>query len=74
MKRRTIAELLVACWALVSFFAAAFAVDCRGESECELQKPVVRGGIVFKSYCKLCHGERGDGMARAAKLYGDANL
>ncbi|MBL1277780.1 MAG: c-type cytochrome [Ectothiorhodospiraceae bacterium] len=39
-----------------------------------LSKPVVRGGIVFKNYCKLCHGERGDGMARAAKLYSMANL
>jgi len=74
MKRRTMAALLVACWAQVTFIAAAFAVDSRGEAESEMQKPVVRGGIVFKSYCKLCHGERGDGMARAAKLYGDANL
>ncbi len=37
-------------------------------------KPVIRGGIVFKSYCVLCHGERGDGLARATKLYGALNL
>lgn len=37
-------------------------------------KPLIRGAIVFKSYCVLCHGERGDGMARATKLYGQMNL
>ncbi len=36
--------------------------------------PQVRGGIVFKSYCTLCHGEIGDGIARASKLYGPEML
>ena len=36
--------------------------------------PVIRGGIVFRTYCILCHGERGDGLSRGAKLYGAANL
>ena len=35
---------------------------------------MIRGGIVFKNYCTLCHGERADGVARAAKLYGVDNL
>ena len=48
--------------------------DNRAAVNAELSKPVVRGGIVFKNYCTLCHGERADGMARAAKLYGVANL
>ena len=48
--------------------------DDRSAVKAELSKPVVRGGIVFKNYCTLCHGERADGMARAAKLYGVTNL
>jgi cytochrome c oxidase cbb3-type subunit 3 len=40
----------------------------------EMSKPMIRGGIVFKSYCVMCHGERGDGVARAAKLYPGMNL
>ena len=40
----------------------------------EIHKPVIRGGIVYKNYCILCHGERGDGLGRAAKLYGAANM
>jgi len=48
--------------------------DSRKAINTTLSKPAIRGGIVFKNYCILCHGERGDGMARAAKLYGVANL
>ena len=29
----------------------------------------VRGAIVFKTYCVLCHGPRGDGQGRAAMNY-----
>jgi len=37
-------------------------------------KPTIRGGIVFRAYCVLCHGERGDGLSRGAKLYGSSSL
>ena len=30
---------------------------------------VVRGSIVFRTYCVLCHGAGGQGDGRAAKLY-----
>jgi cytochrome c oxidase cbb3-type subunit 3 len=40
----------------------------------ELVRPAIRGGIVFKSYCVLCHGEKGDGDARGATLHQDINL
>jgi len=30
---------------------------------------VVRGGIVFRTYCVLCHGSDGKGDGRAAKMY-----
>ena len=48
--------------------------DSKAAVTAELEKPVVRGAIVFKSYCVLCHGHRGDGQSRAARLYGVANL
>lgn len=35
----------------------------------EEEKPVIRGGIVFKTYCALCHGEVADGKGRASHLY-----
>lgn len=31
--------------------------------------PVTRGSVVFKTNCILCHGLKGDGNGRAAKLY-----
>ena len=52
-----------------SIVGDAFARDSRSAIKKELSKPQFRGGIVFKHYCKLCHGERGDGLARANKLY-----
>lgn len=30
---------------------------------------VVRGGIVFRTYCVLCHGSEGKGDGRAARMY-----
>jgi mono/diheme cytochrome c family protein len=30
---------------------------------------VVRGSIVFKTFCLLCHGEGGEGDGRAAKIH-----
>lgn len=48
--------------------------DKRSAVEANLARPVIRGGIVFKNYCTLCHGERADGSARAAKLYGTHKL
>ena len=64
--------------ALAFSVGAVTPVEAKNDSRKELQKarskPVIRGGIVFKSYCSICHGERGDGLARATKLYGQPNL
>ncbi len=57
-----------------SLLSSIALTDSRKAINAELAKPVVRGGIVFKNYCTLCHGERADGMARAAKLYGVTSL
>lgn len=53
---------------------AGSGTDSKSKVKAELERPVVRGAIVFKQYCKLCHGERGDGRSRASKLYGVTNL
>ena len=52
----------------------SIAADSRKSVRTEMSKPQFRGSIVFKHYCVLCHGERGDGHARATKLYGVVNL
>jgi cytochrome c oxidase cbb3-type subunit 3 len=57
---------------LMATFAGAN--DTRKSIRSALAKPVVRGGIVFKSYCVLCHGEQGDGRSRAGRLYRDMHL
>jgi cytochrome c oxidase cbb3-type subunit 3 len=50
---------------LAIIFMPAVAQDSRETVNKETSKPVIRGGIVYKTYCVLCHGERGDGVARA---------
>ena len=65
------ATLLLAQLALCG---GAMATDSRAKVEAAISKPAVRGAIVFKHYCTLCHGELADGAARAAKLYGDLDL
>ena len=44
--------------------------NSRRSIDAELNKPVIRGGIVFKNYCGVCHGHTGNGVSKAAKLYG----
>ena len=34
-----------------------------------VEASVVRGGIVFRTYCVLCHGANGEGDGRAAARY-----
>src|SRR5258708_4754446 len=60
--------------ALLFLTALAPAQDTMKTVQREMLKPVVRGGVVFKTYCVLCHGERGDGVARASRLYKGLNL
>jgi cytochrome c oxidase cbb3-type subunit III len=57
-----------------AFVTGALAQDTHEALDREMAKPIIRGGIVFKNYCVVCHGERGDGAARAAKLYSTLNL
>ena len=48
--------------------------DTQEDIKAQLDKPAVRGSIVFKNYCVLCHGESANGDARAAKLHGQESL
>ena len=70
----SLAKVATVALLMVGTALSPIQADNRSAIKAELSKPVVRGGIVFKNYCTLCHGERADGMARAAKLYGVANL
>ncbi len=49
-------------------------VDEFAEVRHTYKKSQVRGALIYKNYCVLCHGETGDGRARGAKLYGADNL
>lgn len=53
---------------------SATAAESREKVNAELAKPTVRGALVYHAYCSGCHGETGDGSARATKLYGVARL
>lgn len=55
-------------------FGQAQAADSRKDVKRALAKAEYRGQVVFKTYCWLCHGERGDGIARATKLHGKVKL
>jgi cytochrome c oxidase cbb3-type subunit 3 len=73
---RPIAALRVGFLLLLSGMAVpgARAQDTHEVVVREMSRPLIRGGIVFKYYCVLCHGEHGDGGSRAARLHGGANL
>lgn len=68
--------------ALLAGFSPVFAIDSSERANTDSpeliasvrNKPAIRGGIVYRAYCILCHGERADGQARASKLYGTIYL
>lgn len=53
--------------------ALACTMACaQGDGEVQKDSPeaaVVRGGIVFRTYCVLCHGASGEGNGRTARMY-----
>ena len=72
MTRKTAqGALLVVSLALFSPLAAA--ADPRDPAEYPLkdtpEAAVLRGDVVFRTYCALCHGLNADGQGRAAKIY-----
>lgn len=72
--------LLASCFVATSF---AHEPECscadkqqvkRADVNKTLSNPKIRGGIVYKAYCVLCHGESGNGQSKAAKLYNNSSL
>lgn len=57
-----------------STFTRDIKIDSKSEIKKNFAKPEVKGAVVYKTYCLPCHGEKGDGVARAMKLYGKENL
>lgn len=49
--------------------APALAEESAGLPRDTADAAVVRGSIVYRTYCVLCHGTGGQGDGRAAKLY-----
>ena len=47
----------------------AFAEEASSLPRDGAEAAVVRGGIVYRTYCVLCHGSSGKGDGRAAKMY-----
>ncbi|MFZ5594294.1 MAG: c-type cytochrome [Pseudomonadota bacterium] len=64
--------LMIAMLGMVA--TGASATDDQADVKAAQSKPAIRGGIVFKTYCALCHGIRADGASKATKLYGNAAL
>ncbi len=74
MIRKILTLMAIALAANIAMSGLAYSSNDRSAVAATLAKPVIRGGIVFKSYCTLCHGERADGDGRAAKLHGAEKL
>jgi len=74
MRLLTIIALVLTTFSLTLQAGPVHARDGAKEAKAARSLPVVRGGIVFKAYCTVCHGEIGDGVARATKLYGADSL
>ncbi len=71
--RRISRQMLVGVM-LVMGVSGASATDAPEDVQSEHARPVIRGGIVYKSYCILCHGAMANGDTKAAKLYNVATL
>jgi len=52
---------------LMGLTAYGRAQDSRETVSTVTSMPVIRGGIVYKTYCVLCHGEHGDGDVHKQK-------
>jgi mono/diheme cytochrome c family protein len=63
--------LLAALLAAASTLAAAADPPRNPESPLKdsVEASVLRGDIVFRNYCVLCHGLNADGQGRAARMY-----
>jgi len=70
-----LAEGLLVSVALVASLGSAMASLSEGVGDDDfprketVEAAMLRGEIAFRNYCTLCHGSRGDGRGRGARLY-----
>jgi len=57
--RKVVARGLWLLFSVMGF--TVFVLSCSDVSKKKAQSPVAEGGEWFKSYCVICHGEKGDG-------------
>lgn len=72
-RRLWLVRIVIAASATLACSIAS-AQNASAQSDGEVQKDspeaaVVRGGIVFRTYCVLCHGASGEGNGRTARMY-----
>jgi cytochrome c oxidase cbb3-type subunit 3 len=72
--RLLLTSLITLALSIGAVNAAQAGVESRKDVKAAKANPMMRGGIAYNAYCVLCHGEKGDGEARATKLYGQVNL
>ncbi len=77
---RLIKHVALVCVLTLTGASLSFAADSRKavQKEVKQAKEIVqrsiRGGLVYKTYCTLCHGKRGDGVGHLTKLSSDFDL
>ena len=69
MKKAWLALALLPIWMCgwAAEGSAAAPVEYQHKNTSDAQ--IYRGSIVFQHYCAFCHGAKGDGSGRTAKLY-----
>jgi len=66
-------QMMLRCFVLLSANCAAFAASNAPPDDLPQkdtpEAAILRGEIVFRNYCVLCHGMNADGQGRAARMY-----
>lgn len=71
LRRLTLMALVLSAGFVTPLLAQT---DSRQDSQSARFNPEIRGAVVYKTYCVLCHGNDGSGNSRMARLHGDLNM
>jgi len=77
---RLLTNIALSLSLLLGGSSLTYALDSRKAVQKEIEQAKIqlhqsiRGGLVYKTYCTLCHGKRGDGVGRLTKLQDTTNL
>lgn len=66
---RTLVSVLIIAVVISTHITNAAVADTRHEEQQAKSGPVIRGSLVYKTYCRFCHGEEGRGNERVTSLY-----